>query len=251
MDKDLFKQTMIDTLMYDGVFSAEKEKILPIVLRSNINLLPQWSFVKYSGFFEQRYENIEFRVPVPLIDKANENSEIIKNLIEYIYEETQYYALGEVFIRPKVINLDNEYIEHNVHFSEIQNILIQGIRDAKYSIWAAVAWFTNEVIFKELLLKKEQGLNIRLIISDENENERLRIKLLENFNTTIIPKHGWNKYNRMHDKFCIIDFEYVMHGSYNWTKTANYNEETLATALDKSFVNKFADEFMKMYITNK
>lgn len=40
----------------------------------------------------------------------------------------------------------------------------------------------------------------------------------------------------MHDKFCIIDFEYVMHGSYNWTKTANFNDETLATALDRDFV---------------
>lgn len=48
----------------------------------------------------------------------------------------------------------------------------------------------------------------------------------------------------MHDKFCIIDFEYVMHGSYNWTKAANYNDETLATALDRDFVKKFSDEFI-------
>jgi hypothetical protein len=41
-----------------------------------------------------------------------------------------------------------------------------------------------------------------------------------------------------------------MHGSYNWTATANYNEETLATALDREFVKKFADEFMRMYAEN-
>lgn len=41
--------------------------------------------------------------------------------------------------------------------------------------------------------------------------------------------------------------DYVMHGSYNWTPTANYNEETLATALDYELVSKFADEFMKLY----
>ena len=51
----------------------------------------------------------------------------------------------------------------------------------------------------------------------------------------------------MHDKFCIIDMEYVMHGSYNWTPTANYNEETLATALDHELVVKFAKEFMELY----
>ena len=43
----------------------------------------------------------------------------------------------------------------------------------------------------------------------------------------------------------------LMHGSYNWTPTADYNEETLATALDKEFVKKFADEFMRMWISLK
>ncbi|RHN33217.1 DUF1669 domain-containing protein [Collinsella sp. AF29-7AC] len=51
----------------------------------------------------------------------------------------------------------------------------------------------------------------------------------------------------MHDKFCIIDFEYVMHGSYNWTKTAEHNDETLATAIDRDYVKKFSDEFVHLY----
>lgn len=41
-------------------------------------------------------------------------------------------------------------------------------------------------------------------------------------------------------KFCIIDMDYVMHGSYNLTITANNNDETLATALDYELVIKFA-----------
>lgn len=31
-----------------------------------------------------------------------------------------------------------------------------------------------------------------------------------------------------------------MHRSYNWIQTANYNKETLATALDHELVAKFA-----------
>lgn len=54
----------------------------------------------------------------------------------------------------------------------------------------------------------------------------------------VVPRHGWNEYNRMNDKFCIIDLECVMDGFYNWTTTANYIEETLATALDREFVKK-------------
>ena len=51
----------------------------------------------------------------------------------------------------------------------------------------------------------------------------------------------------MHDNFCILDMDYVMQGSYNWRPTANYNEETLAPALDHELVKKFAKEFMELY----
>ena len=51
----------------------------------------------------------------------------------------------------------------------------------------------------------------------------------------------------MHHKFCIIDLSYVMHGSYNWSKNAQNNDETLTTAIDKDFVLEFADKFISLY----
>ncbi|OQR02157.1 hypothetical protein B6U49_08285 [Ligilactobacillus salivarius] len=128
----------------------------------------------------------------------------------------------------------------------MQDTVIQGIRDARFVIWAAVAWFSNETIYQELLAKKKQGLNIRVIVSEEDSNKAMISKLKKDrFNVKVISK--WGKFNRMHDKFCIIDMDYVMHGSYNWTPTANCNEETLATALDHELVLKFANEFMELY----
>ena len=38
-----------------------------------------------------------------------------------------------------------------------------------------------------------------------------------------------------------------MHGSFNWSKNAEGNEETWSTALDRDFAKKFADKFMRMY----
>ena len=75
------------------------------------------------------------------------------------------------------------------------------------------------------------------------------LKLEENnFDVVVIPRFRSRGYNRMHNKFCIIDMDYVMYGSYNWTPTANNNnEETLATALDHELVTKFTKEFMKLY----
>ena len=75
-------------------------------------------------------------------------------------------------------------------------------------------------------------------------------ELENNFEVIKVPLKGAYLSNRLHDKFCIIDFAFVMHGSYNWSKAAQYNDETLATALDRDFVKKFADEFMKLYTGN-
>lgn len=37
---------------------------------------------------------------------------------------------------------------------------------------------------------------------------------------------------------------------YNWSKNARGNDETLATAIDRDFVRKFADEFMRLHVEN-
>mgnify|MGYP000924079395 FL=1 len=126
--------------------------------------------------------------------------------------------------------------------------MIRRIRDAKFIIWTAFAWYFNEAIYQELLAKKEQGLNIRIIVSQEDSNTNMISKLKENeFDVVVIPRLGNRGYNRMHDKFCIIDIDCVMHGLYNWTPTANKNVETLATALDRELVTKFAKEFIELY----
>lgn len=205
-----FRETLINTLRFDSKFKSDKAELMPIISRSTINNVPQWQFAVRSG---QRWEDIEVRVPVPLIDKANEKADRISKLIDYVYQEDEDYALRDVLIRPQIISSSvAEYIEHNVVFNEIQDTIVQGIRDAKYLIWAVVAWFSNDRIYNELKAKRDAGLDVRIIISDEESNNRLLSKLKSSFDLVVISRHGWNEYNRMHDKFCIIDLEYVMHG---------------------------------------
>ncbi|MBU3227803.1 DUF1669 domain-containing protein [Clostridium algidicarnis] len=100
-------------------------------------------------------------------------------------------------------------------------------------------------------MRKKHGLDIKIIILDDQGNKSLIYDLLINFECVKVPKKGYWGNDILHDKFCIIDLEYVMHGSYNWSKSAITNEETLATALDKEFVLKFADEFIRLYRENK
>lgn len=120
MNTTMFLTTMFDVLKYDSKFKDKKNILLPILRRSYINNLPQFEFVYY-GRSGQRYENIEMRVPVPLLDTANELHDDIYKLVEYVYEESDDYGLGEVLIKPRIYRPENvEYKEHDVFFTEIQ-----------------------------------------------------------------------------------------------------------------------------------
>lgn len=253
MNRDAFLKTMKDVLKYTKPYKEKENRqdLIRLLARSKVNFVPQYEFTR-NGRSGQRWEIVELRIPVPLLEEAENLENDLESLVEYVYEESDDYALGNTLIRPLVTNEDKNVIENDVVFNEIQDTLIQGIRDAKFIIWVAVAWFSNDIFLHELITKKEKGLDIRIIVSDEPSNKQMISKLQKNnFNLTVIPKWGKDGYNRMHDKFCIIDMDYVMHGSYNWTPTANHNGETLSTALDHELVLKFATEFMKLYNSNK
>lgn len=243
MTEEQFRKTMIETVKYDEYVS--KDKLLTILRNSIITFDKTTNFTRKSW---QCYENIDLRVPVPMLKEARQLKTTFQNIASQIYIETNDYDFNCLNIKPKPVELERSNVtEHDVVFDEIKDTIIQGIREAKYIIWVAVAWFTDKDIFDELLLKKQQGINIRIITSDESSNRFLLDKLTNSFDTIKAPCWGEGYRNRMHDKFCIIDFDYVMHGSYNWSKNAQNNEETLSTALDRDFVRKFLDQFILLY----
>lgn len=243
MNELSFLNTMIDTVKYDDY--QDKEKLLAILRQSEITFDKTRS---YTTKYQQFWENIDLRVPAPLLKEARKYQKTFQIIASDIYKETDEYDFYELRIKVKIVESTDSFISnHDVVFDEIKETIIQGIRNAKYIIWAAVAWITDEDIVNELLNKKTEGVNIRIITSDESSNSYLIDSLSDKFDTVKIPCWGKKHYNRMHHKFCIIDFDYVMHGSYNWSKTAQNNEETLSTALDREFVKKFLDEFVSLY----
>lgn len=241
-----FLKTMIDTLKNDEDNYLDTSELITILRYSKIKFIET---NLYANLNNQYQENVELRIPVNMLKKARILQKSLEKLIHLIYEEDRYQALGKIYIKPKIIHSNIEEVkQHEIHFEEIKKEILRSIRDAKYTIWVVVAWFTDNDIFLELKQKKDAGLNIRVIMSDELNNQEMIEKLKkENFDIKIIPRFGHNGWNRMHEKFCIIDLEYVLHGSYNWTPTASYNDETLATALDKEYVSKFCNNFLELY----
>ncbi len=243
MNEQQFMKTMIETVKYDDI--KNKDELLGILRNSVITFNKTNAFTRKTW---QCWEDIDLRVPIPLLKTAKKLQQQLQELAGLIYIETDEYDFDKLYIKPKLVELEeNEYKEYAVIFDEIKDTIIQGIRNAKYTIWVAVAWFTDEEIFDELLLRKKAGVSVRIVTSDELSNSYLLSRLEEAFDVVKVPLSGSNLSNRMHDKFCIVDFEYVMHGSYNWSKNARKNDETLATALDRDLVKSFADEFIRLY----
>ncbi|MFJ8527334.1 phospholipase D-like domain-containing protein [Bacillus sp. NPDC094106] len=246
MNEQQFLKTMIETVKYDEY--DNKDELLGILRNSIIIYDKTSSFTRKTW---QCWEYIDLRVPVPMLKVARGLKSQLEKLASEVYIETPEHDFAGLHIKPKPVELENEEnIEHDVVFDEIKEIIIQGIRNAKYTIWVAVAWFTDNEIFDELILRKRAGVNIRIITSNEESNRYLIGKLESNFEVVKVPMKGNYFSNRLHDKFCIIDLEFAMHGSYNWSKNARGNDETLATALDRDFVRKFADEFIRLYGEN-
>lgn len=130
-------------------------------------------------------------------------------------------------------------------FENIKNSISEELKKAKYIIWVAVAWFTDNDLANLLYKKSKQGVSIQLIINDDTINSVLKEKLIKHFEVFLVPSN--DKFSKlMHNKFCIIDLEKVIHGSYNWTNKARYNNETISIIDSRQEAKKFANQFIKI-----
>jgi len=113
-------------------------------------------------------------------------------------------------------------------FNNIQNAIQAELFKATKSIKIAVAWFTNDLLYQILLLKLQTGVSVELILNDDDINRNSDHHLDFDLFVNAGGKIYWaNDKNLMHQKFCIIDENVVINGSYNWTYKAEYNNENV------------------------
>ena len=135
-------------------------------------------------------------------------------------------------------------MQATVFFKDIRNEIIGNLKKANNEIKVAVAWLTDEDIIRTLTQKKEEGVNVEIVISDSIENFKSTTKFkdyLRNNGKLFISTKSF-----LHHKFCIIDDNVLINGSYNWSYAARWNEENIIVYLldnsneaDKSLLSKF------------
>ena len=108
---------------------------------------------------------------------------------------------------------------------------------AETEIDLAVAWFTDRGLLDVLCQKAKKGVKIRVLLFDDDINNYLSFKDLQQSGGKVFRLAE----KLMHNKFCIIDRAVVITGSYNWTKKAatdNYENITITTG-DALFAEQF------------
>ncbi|MEI6697352.1 MAG: phospholipase D-like domain-containing protein [Bacteroidota bacterium] len=135
------------------------------------------------------------------------------------------------------------------YFENIRSQIIRELENSKNSIIIAVAWFTDAELFNTLYLKAKQGVTVELIIMNDeiNNNSGIIYSDLQAVGAKVWMV-GNNKESAilMHNKFCILDNQTVINGSYNWTNKAQRNYESITVIEDLDLALQFSDEFRSL-----
>lgn len=136
-------------------------------------------------------------------------------------------------------------IKTDVSFQDNVNKIYSALDKAKVSINIAMAWFTVKILYDKLIEKKNSGVDIKIIINNDFINGKYGIDLTP-FNSV---KMRGERGGIMHHKFCIIDNQIVITGSYNWTNNAeNKNNENIQIIVDDNkLASTYSVEFNRLW----
>lgn len=134
-------------------------------------------------------------------------------------------------------------------FSNIAESISQELQQAEQSIYLAVAWLTNPMLFNILVDKANDGVTVQLLASNDYINKRSGIDFSAlNIDNSVAYLIGDGKDDLMHNKFCVIDHSVVITGSYNWSRKAekNNHENIVITKDDFELADQFIAQFKQI-----
>lgn len=137
---------------------------------------------------------------------------------------------------------------HEAVFENINRRIKEEIGKARTSIFAAVAWFNEMGLIEELERAAQRGCSVRVIISASEFN------YTERFNRLIEAGGELYRYGSedvfgsdfMHNKFCVIDCQRVITGSFNYTRNASSNAENIVVINDDAVAYQYVEKCLDL-----
>jgi len=138
-------------------------------------------------------------------------------------------------------------------FDNISEHIIKHIKNAENAIYICVPWLTDEKILIELVEKTKQNVHIEIITLNDEFN-RLKSKYFNKLISNGSKVYFIDKTAQggiPHLKFCVIDDEILITGSYNWSNNARKNDENILIKIindfeDHDIINDYNIKFNKL-----
>lgn len=136
----------------------------------------------------------------------------------------------------------------------IEAALVAAIHAAKASIDVAMFSFYSKTIADALLEAKNRGVNVRLVL-DNSQSKLAKLDdwfAFHGFDIVLIAgpndAEGDPMYEKMHNKFMIVDGSVLINGSFNYSPNAEKNSfEHVKFIDDKLDVARFVAGFVRMH----
>ena len=120
------------------------------------------------------------------------------------------------------------------------------LRRARHSLDICVFTVSDDRISSEILAAHQRGVSVRLTTDNDKELDAgSDVDRLRDAGITVAvdmtPAH-------MHHKFALIDGEWLLNGSFNWTRSASErNEENLVASNDPELLRQFQRCFDQLW----
>ncbi len=139
--------------------------------------------------------------------------------------------------------------ENRCYFSpgdDCENAIVSSIRNAKHSVKICVFTISENVISDAVVKAHKEGISVKIITDNDKLNDMgSDIRMLSKAGIRIRIDQSSS---HMHHKFCVVDKEVLLTGSYNWTKSAaDRNQENILVTEDPKMVKSYLSEFEKLW----
>lgn len=127
-----------------------------------------------------------------------------------------------------------------------RSAIISKMKAAKNSLKICVFTISDNEIRDEILIAYRRGISVKIISdNDKSFDAGSDIDYLSKKGIKIkIDQTA----NHMHHKFCVVDNEVLITGSYNWTRSAaERNQENIVISQDNTLIKSFINEFDQLW----
>ncbi|WP_342429998.1 phospholipase D-like domain-containing protein [Neobacillus sp. FSL H8-0543] len=187
------------------------------------------------------YSRINLEIDIDIYSSLVEPMNEIIRYCGYKFEKNEQ---GEFIVTGEGL-IPDETIEIQASFENIQRDIREQLDQALFTIWVSVAWFTDRVLFEKLKEMAAQGVNVQVIINNDDINRRTGFDFESYFETYRVNGFGAYQDNILHDKFCVIDLKTTINGSFNWTNRAMYNQENINIIHSHTTSETYAKRFIE------